>query len=64
MNTEPITIEFVDGAFDDFEGTQEELDELINQIYALVESGEIFELLEEATDEDLLQLRNKQKNLH
>lgn len=64
MNTEQITIEFVEGAFDDFEGTQEELDELINQIYALVESGEIFELLEEATDEDLLQLRNKQKNLH
>ena len=64
MNTEQINIEFVEGAFDDVEGTQEELDELINQIYALVKSGEIFELLEEATDEDLLQLRNKQKNLH
>jgi hypothetical protein len=30
--TKPIKIEFAPGAFDQFEGTQEELDELVAQI--------------------------------
>jgi hypothetical protein len=34
---------FGPGCFDDFEGTQEELDQLINEITRLVESGELFE---------------------
>lgn len=49
------TIEFAPGCFDQFEGTQEELDELIAQITAMAESGELAynstELDEESWDE-------------
>ena len=39
---QPYKIEFVDGCFDEFEGTQEELDELIKMIEAKVADGSIF----------------------
>ena len=39
----PLTIEFAPGAFDDFEGTQEELEEMIAEITKMAESGELFE---------------------
>lgn len=38
-----IKIEFAPGAFDSFEGTQEELDQLIAEITQMAESGELFE---------------------
>jgi hypothetical protein len=38
-----IKVEFAPGAFDSFEGTQEELDELIAEIQRMVESGELLE---------------------
>ena len=41
MNTPKIV--FAEGCFDNFEGTQEELDELIAEIQRLVDTGEIFE---------------------
>jgi hypothetical protein len=34
---------FSPGCFDHFEGTQEELDELMAEIHRLVDSGELFE---------------------
>lgn len=34
---------FAPGCFDDFEGTQEELDALVAEIKSLAESGELFE---------------------
>jgi hypothetical protein len=34
---------FAPGCFDNFEGSQEELDELVNEIKRLVDSGELFE---------------------
>lgn len=37
----PLKIEFAPGCFDSFEGTQEELDELIAEIQRMFESGEI-----------------------
>ena len=37
----PLKIEFAPGCFDNFEGTQEELDELIAEIQRMFESGEI-----------------------
>ena len=37
----PMKIEFAPGCFDSFEGTQEELDALQEQILAMFESGEI-----------------------
>ena len=36
-------IVFAPGCFDNFEGTQEELQELIAHIHQMVESGELFE---------------------
>lgn len=37
------TIEFAPGCFDNFDGTQEELDELIAEITSMVEDGSILE---------------------
>ncbi|CAB4241796.1 hypothetical protein UFOVP71_334 [uncultured Caudovirales phage] len=42
-NDKPIKVEFAPGAFDNFDGTQEELDELMAEIHRMVETGEIFE---------------------
>jgi len=49
----PMKIVFAEGCFDDFEGTQEELDELVAHIKELAESGE---LLEKSTLVDLDEL--------
>ena len=38
-----IEIIFAPGCFDHFEGTQEELDQMIQQIKEMAESGELFE---------------------
>lgn len=38
-----LKIVFEPGAFDDFEGTQEELDQLIAELTRMAESGELFE---------------------
>ena len=38
-----IEIVFTPGCFDEFDGTQEELDQLIQQIKDMAESGELFE---------------------
>jgi transcription antitermination factor NusG len=52
------TVEFAPGCFDSFEGTQEELDELIAEIQRLADTGELFENsieldLDELSDEDV-----------
>lgn len=39
----PMKIVFAEGCFDDFDGTQEELDELVAQLTAMAESGELLE---------------------
>jgi hypothetical protein len=39
----PIKIVFAEGCFDDFEGTQEELDELIAQLTTMAEDGSLLE---------------------
>lgn len=38
-----IEIRFAPGCFDNFEGTQEELDKLMSDIQGMIESGELFE---------------------
>jgi hypothetical protein len=57
MEDKKITVEFAPGAFDHFDGTQEELDEMIAEIMRLAESGELIDLsdkidLDELIDED------------
>lgn len=43
MTDDKFKIVFGPGCFDGFDGTQEELDELVAEINRMVESGEIFE---------------------
>jgi hypothetical protein len=38
-----LKIEFAPGCFDNFDGTQEELDELVAEIQRMAETGELFE---------------------
>jgi hypothetical protein len=49
----PIKVIFAPGAFDDFDGTQEELDAMVAEIQRLAESGEIEEL-SQPMDENIL----------
>lgn len=51
-----IKIEFAPGCFDHFEGTQEELDELINEIKTMFASGNIHEKSREITEDDFDEL--------
>jgi len=53
MSDNEIKVIFAPGCFDEFEGTQEELDEMIAQIMDAVESGEIFENAEDIDIEDI-----------
>lgn len=60
----PLEVVFAPGCFDDFEGTQEELDEMIAEINRLAETGELFERslpvdLDELSDEELEELAEK-----
>lgn len=55
-----MKIEFAPGCFDNFDGTQEELDELVTKIQEMFDSGEaqvkaipLDELLDELSDEEL-----------
>ena len=43
---------FAPGCFDSFEGTQEELDELVAELNRMVESGELFDLTTPVNFED------------
>lgn len=45
---------FEPGCFDDFEGTQEELDAMVAEINRMVESGEFFDNAMPFDDYDLL----------
>jgi len=50
-----VKVEFAPGCFDNFDGTQEELDDLVAEITRLVESGE---LMDEALEVDLDELED------
>lgn len=56
-----IKIEFAPGCFDDFEGTQEELDDMIAEIQRMADSGELFENATELDDLDMDELDNDVK---
>ena len=55
---------FVPGCFDNFDGTQEELQELIASIHQMNEDGTLFENSEPVDDdeaEEIMQRMNKEK---
>lgn len=51
-----LKIEFAPGCFDNFEGTQEELDALIANIKNMLVSGEILENSRELSEDDFAEL--------
>jgi hypothetical protein len=52
----PLQVVFDPGCFNNFDGTQEELDEFVKQIQEFAESGLLFENSVELTDEDIEEL--------
>lgn len=64
MDKKPEVV-FMPGCFDGFEGTQEELDDLMAEIHRMVESGELFEKampIDEADfDDDIEMIENAGK---
>ena len=68
----PLQVKFAPGCFDDFEGSQEELDELMKMILEMAESGELIENstpldIDELDDEDLAMISKSiigPKNVH
>jgi hypothetical protein len=59
---EEYTVEFMPGCFDEFEGTQEELDQFIEDLNKMVASGELFKNSRPLTDEEaeeLIEFNNK-----
>lgn len=51
-----LKVVFAPGCFDNFEGSQEELDELMTEIQRMVETGELFEKavpIDELGDDEL-----------
>ena len=49
----PLKVIFDPGCFNNFEGTQAELDEFVKQIQAFAESGLLFENSVELTDDEI-----------
>jgi hypothetical protein len=71
----PLKITFAPGCFDNFEGTQEELDDLMKTIQDMFDSGEaelkaipVEDILDEFTEEELLEIfqqdTDEPKTLH
>lgn len=52
MTDKKLKVEIAPGAFDNFEGTQEELQDLIAQIHQMAEDGTLFENSRPVSDED------------
>ena len=50
-----VKITFAPGSFDEFDGTQEELDELVAEVTRLIRSGEILEQSEMIDLDELLE---------
>jgi len=48
-----IKVVFAPGCFDNFQGTQEELDSLVEEIKRIAESGELLEISNEAEIDEI-----------
>lgn len=48
--TDKLKIVFAPGSFDDFDGSQEELDDLVNEVMEYLQSADFMERLEEAKE--------------
>lgn len=50
-----IKVQFAPGAFDEFDGSQEELDELMKQIQEMIADGSLFEKSKSVDIDELLE---------
>jgi hypothetical protein len=55
-DSQPMQLEFAPGCFDDFEGTQEELDQLVAEIQRIFASGEFAERTQPVTEDNFEEL--------
>ena len=53
---------FAPGCFDNFEGTQEELAEMLAELHTMVENGTFMEGAEELTEEEVAAYMSKSGN--
>jgi len=63
MTDKPTKLEFAPGCFDNFEGTQEELDEMVAAIKQMMEDGTLFENSTEVPPEEAEAIWQKLGNL-
>jgi len=52
MTDKKMKIEFAPGAFDSWDGTQEELDEFVAEIQRMADTGELLEASVDITDDE------------
>lgn len=57
-----MKLEFMPGCFDQFEGTQEELNQLVAEIQRMFDSGDYLEHMIDITDEENLEIQEKIAN--
>ena len=58
-----IKVEFAPGCFDNFEGTQEELDELVAEIITMAENGQLQEQAQPLDDDAFNQLSEEEQDI-
>lgn len=63
MTEKKMKVEFAPGCFDEFDGTQQELDELVAEIQRLADSGEMFENSMPVTEESLAELTEEEQQI-
>lgn len=62
MTGKKIQVEFAPGCFDGFEGTQEELDGLIQSITQMAESGAWLEMSTPLTEDDIMSMEPEDRD--
>jgi hypothetical protein len=63
MTDKKLKLEFAPGAFDNFEGTQEELDEMVAAIKQMMEDGTLFENSTEVPSEEAEAIWQRLRNI-
>jgi hypothetical protein len=63
MTDKKLKLEIAPGAFDNFDGTQEELDAMLAQIKQMMEDGTLFENSRELSDEEAAAIGERLKNI-
>ena len=63
MTEKKMKVEFAPGCFDDFDGTKQDLDELVAEIERMANSGEMFENSKPVTEESLADLSEEEQQI-